>query len=52
MMVVILFIKKSPTLVGFFVCGDDGYRRSAKRGQVDTKRLTGILVKFLDLGYG
>ena len=37
---------------GFFVCKeDDGYRESAKGEQVDTKRLTLILVKFLDLGY-
>ena len=39
-------------MTGFFVCKeDDGYRRPAKGGQVDRKRLTGIVVVFLDLGY-
>jgi len=38
--------------VGFFVCKEDeGDRGSAKGRQVDTKRLTGILVIFLDLEY-
>ena len=32
-----------PHILGiFFYKDDDGYRRPAKRGQVDRKRLTGI----------
>jgi hypothetical protein len=38
--------------VGFFDCKENnGYRGSAKGGQVDRKRLTSIVVVFLDLGY-
>ena len=37
--------------MGYFICKKDGiYRGAAKGGRVDTKRLTGIVVVFLDLG--